>query len=156
MLIADSVEKVGMGTQLVDRAGATMQEIVDSIRRVTDIMGEITTASREQTAGIEQVNQAIMHMDQTTQQNAALVEEAAAAAASMQDQASSLVKVVSLFKIDNAAQMGRAPPSRMAAPASAKVLPIAVKAKKPEVPALKAPTTRQLTQATSGGDWEEF
>jgi methyl-accepting chemotaxis protein len=102
-LIDDSVEKVGVGTRLVDQAGGTMDEIVASVRRVTDIMGEITAASQEQTAGIDQINQAISQMDQVTQQNAALVEEAAAAAASLQDQASSLAEVVGGFKLEQAA-----------------------------------------------------
>ena len=101
-LIDDSVEKVGVGTRLVDQAGSTMDEIVASVRRVTDIMGEITAASQEQTAGIEQINQAISQMDQVTQQNAALVEEAAAAAASLQDQAGSLAEVVGGFKLERA------------------------------------------------------
>ena len=99
-LISDSVDKVDVGAKLVDRAGATMQEIVDSVKRVTDIMGEITAASQKQSAGIDQVNQAIMQMDQVTQQNVALVEEAAAAAASLQDQAGNLVQVVSVFTLD--------------------------------------------------------
>ncbi len=99
-LINDSVEKVDAGSRLVDQAGATMNEIVDSIRHVTDIMGEITSASRDQTSGIEQINQAISQMDDVTQQNAALVEQAAAAAASLQDQASNLQQVVGIFKLD--------------------------------------------------------
>jgi methyl-accepting chemotaxis protein len=99
-LIGDSVEKVDQGAKLVDQAGATMEEIVASIRRVTDIMGDISAASREQTVGIEQVNQAIGQMDQVTQQNAALVEEAAAAAASLQDQAGELLQVVGVFQLD--------------------------------------------------------
>ena len=101
-LIDDSVEKVGVGTRLVDQAGSTMDEIVASVRRVTDIMGEITAASQEQTAGIEQINQAVSQMDQVTQQNAALVEEAAAAAASLQEQASALAEVVGGFKLEQA------------------------------------------------------
>jgi methyl-accepting chemotaxis protein len=99
-LIGDSVEKVELGTKLVDQAGVTMNEIVDSIRHVTDIMGEITAASQEQTSGIEQINQAISQMDEVTQQNAALVEEAAAAAESLQDQAGNLSQVVGMFKLD--------------------------------------------------------
>ena len=99
-LIDDSVGKVNTGSQLVAQAGSTMEQIVSSIRRVTDIMGEITAASHEQTLGIEQVNQAISQMDGVTQQNAALVEEAAAAAQSLQDQAGSLAQVVSIFKIE--------------------------------------------------------
>ena len=99
-LINDSVENVETGSKLVMEAGSTMGEIVDSIRRVTDVMTEISAASIEQGAGIEQVNQAVSQMDQVTQQNAALVEEAAAAAASLQDQAYTLTKQMSNFKIE--------------------------------------------------------
>jgi methyl-accepting chemotaxis protein len=98
-LIDDSVDKVGAGSDQVAEAGKTMQEIVASVRRVTDIMGEIMAASQEQTTGIEQINQAISQMDQATQQNAALVEQAAAAAGSLQEQAGSLVQAVSVFKV---------------------------------------------------------
>jgi methyl-accepting chemotaxis protein len=100
-LIGTSVAKVDAGAALVDEAGATMGEILDSIQRVTGIMGEISSASDEQTRGIEQINHAIAQMDQVTQQNAALVEEAAAAAASMQSQTSSLADLVSVFKLDD-------------------------------------------------------
>lgn len=103
-LIEDSVEKVNTGSVLVDQAGATMEEIVASIRRVTDIMGDIANASHEQSAGIEQVNQAISQMDQVTQQNAALVEEAAAAASSLQERAVELVDVVAVFRLCGDAQ----------------------------------------------------
>ncbi|GAA4356528.1 methyl-accepting chemotaxis protein [Variovorax defluvii] len=99
-LIDDSVDKVDTGSALVSEAGRTMGEVVDSIRRVTDIMGEITAASHEQTQGIEQINQAITQMDEVTQQNAALVEEAAAAASSLQEQAGKLAKVVGVFRLD--------------------------------------------------------
>jgi methyl-accepting chemotaxis protein len=99
MLIDDSVEKVGAGTKLVGQAGVTMDEVVSSVRRVTDIMSEIANASQEQSAGIAQVNQSIIEMDSMTQQNAALVEEAAAAAQSLQDQAGELARVVSIFKL---------------------------------------------------------
>lgn len=99
-LIDDSVGKVDAGARLVDHAGSTMQAIVESIKRVTDIMGEITSASQEQASGIEQVNQAIVQMDDVTQQNASLVEEAAAAARSLQDQAGDLSQVVSVFKLN--------------------------------------------------------
>ncbi|WP_075792765.1 methyl-accepting chemotaxis protein [Massilia putida] len=99
-LIAASTADVNAGTKLVDRAGATMSDVVDSIRKVSDIVAEITSATQEQTGGIEQVNQAIGQMDHVTQQNAALVEEAAAAAASMQDQAAKLAEVVSVFKLE--------------------------------------------------------
>jgi methyl-accepting chemotaxis protein len=100
-LIGDSVDKVAAGSKLVGEAGSTMDEVVASVRRVTDIMGEITAASLEQSAGIEQVNQAIAQMDQVTQQNAALVEEASAAAESLQDQAANLSQVVGVFRLDD-------------------------------------------------------
>jgi methyl-accepting chemotaxis protein len=99
-LISDSVSKVDAGSKLVDQAGATMHEVVDSIRKVTGMMTEIAAASQEQTAGIEQVNQAIVQMDDTTQRNAALVEEAAAASQSLQEQASKLAQLVGVFKIN--------------------------------------------------------
>ncbi|WP_459618391.1 methyl-accepting chemotaxis protein [Bordetella sp. 2513F-2] len=99
-LIEDSVSKVGTGSQQVERAGATMQEIVASVKRVTDIMGEISAASEEQSSGIDQVNRAVSQMDEVTQQNAALVEEAAAAAGSLQEQAQRLAEAVSVFKIN--------------------------------------------------------
>jgi methyl-accepting chemotaxis protein len=99
-LIDDSVGRVDTGSKLVAQAGSTMTEVVDSVKRVTDIMAEIMAASEEQSAGIEQVNQAISQMDNVTQQNAALVEEAAAAAASLKDQAVKLEQTVSVFKID--------------------------------------------------------
>lgn len=100
-LIGASVERVDTGGRLVAQAGTTMDEIVESVRRVTDIMAEISSASQEQSAGIEQVNQAITQMDEVTQQNAALVEEAAAAAASLQNQAEQLAETVGSFKLDN-------------------------------------------------------
>lgn len=99
-LIGDSVKNVTAGTKLVGQAGATMDEIVHSVKRVTDIMSEITAASQEQTSGIEHINQAIAQMDVVTQQNASLVEEAAAAAESLQDQAGNLARLVSIFKLD--------------------------------------------------------
>src|SRR5450830_886869 len=98
-LIDDSVEKVDTGSKLVEHAGATMNEVVISVKRVTDIVGEISSASQEQATGIEQINHAITQMDQVTQQNAALVEQAAAAAASMQTQAASLAQLVSVFTL---------------------------------------------------------
>jgi methyl-accepting chemotaxis protein len=99
-LIDDSVDKVDTGSKQVDQAGATMNEIVTAVKRVTDIMAEIAAASNEQSAGIEQVNRAITQMDAVTQQNAALVEEAAAAAESMQEQVTSLDVAMNTFKLD--------------------------------------------------------
>ncbi|HYP85635.1 methyl-accepting chemotaxis protein [Variovorax sp.] len=107
-LIDDSVGKVHAGSQLVATAGRTMEEIVESVKRVTDIMGEIASASQEQTSGIEQINQAITQMDQVTQQNAALVEEAAAAAASLQEQAGGLSQAVGTFRLERAEEQAAA------------------------------------------------
>jgi len=101
-LIVDSVGKVDAGTRLVNMAGTTMQEVVDSVKRVSDIIAEISAAGQEQSAGIEQVNMAVTQMDQVTQENAALVEEAAAAAQSLEEQAGMLVELVSVFKVDAA------------------------------------------------------
>ncbi|MCH1988874.1 methyl-accepting chemotaxis protein [Achromobacter xylosoxidans] len=98
-LIEASVSKVAEGAGQAENAGTTMQEVVASVKRVTDIMGEIAAASQEQAAGIEQVNRAVSQMDEVTQQNAALVEEAAAAAGSMQDQAHALVRAVGVFRL---------------------------------------------------------
>jgi methyl-accepting chemotaxis protein len=100
-LIVNSVEKVDRGSRLVDDAGHTMDEVVDSVSRVTHIMSEITAASQEQGAGIAQINDAIIQMDQVTQQNAALVEQAAAAAAALKDLAANLTRVVGVFKLND-------------------------------------------------------
>ena len=118
-LIGDSVEKVEAGTALVDRAGKTMEEIVTSVKRVTDIMAEISAASAEQSAGIEQVNQAITQMDDVTQQNAALVEEAAAAAESMEEQAHQLAGLMSTFRLSGESRSS----SALAAPRGRAALP---------------------------------
>ncbi|MDD2177662.1 methyl-accepting chemotaxis protein [Acidovorax sp. D2M1] len=99
-LITASVERVEQGTALVDKAGATMTEVVSAIRRVTDIMGEISAASSEQSAGVGQVGEAVTQMDQATQQNAALVEEMAAAASALNAQAGELVNAVAVFKLE--------------------------------------------------------
>jgi methyl-accepting chemotaxis protein len=107
-LINTSVERVEQGTAQVDQAGATMTEVVGSIRRVTDLMGEITAASVEQSQGVAQVGEAVTQMDQTTQQNAALVEEMAAAASSLKSQAHDLVGTVAVFKLSQDDVGGRA------------------------------------------------
>jgi methyl-accepting chemotaxis protein len=113
-LIGASVEKVEAGTRLVDQTGDTMEQVVTSIRRVTDIMAEIASASQEQTGGIEQVNQAIGLMDESTQQNAALVEESAAAASALQDQAARLAGMVNVFRLDAQAAAPAAAPRSLA------------------------------------------
>ena len=158
-LIDDSVTKVDTGSKLVNEAGATMEEIVNGIRRVTDIMAEITAASAEQSAGIEQVNQAINQMDQVTQQNAALVEEAAAAAEALQSQAGNLAQVVSVFKLDqNQAHRPAARPARTAMPAPASQRPAPAPAPAARTAVAAPPARKQLNsaQATTGDDWEEF
>jgi len=151
-LIDNSVAKVGVGSQLVDQAGSTMSEVVDSIRKVTDIMVEITTAGQEQSQGIEQINQVIIQMDNVTQQNAALVEQAAAAASLLQNQAQSLTEVVSVFQLGGGNERA-VPPALHAIPA-------------PPAPALSASKvvatggkSLALTKAAPRGssdNWEEF
>ncbi|WP_422847469.1 methyl-accepting chemotaxis protein [Acidovorax sp. M14] len=114
-LIHASVERVELGTTLVDKAGATMNEVVSAIRRVTDIVGEISAASSEQSAGVAQVGEAVMQMDQATQQNAALVEQSAAAADSLKVQAQQLVQAVAVFRLADMASSA-APVPRVGAP----------------------------------------
>nr|WP_314623472.1 methyl-accepting chemotaxis protein [uncultured Noviherbaspirillum sp.] len=154
-LIDNSVARVETGSRLVNEAGATMQDIVDSVSRVTDIMSEISAATQEQTAGIDQINQAISQMDQVTQQNAALVEEAAAASEAMQDQAARLANVVSVFRIAGS----EAQPATTALPQPDRkpAAPVPVRrtsGSQPAVTHAKAPQAVAATQA--GGDWEEF
>ncbi|WP_426076927.1 methyl-accepting chemotaxis protein [Janthinobacterium sp. PSPC3-1] len=115
-LIDDSVDKVGAGNKLVEQAGATMQQVVDSVQRLSGIIGEITDASEEQRVGIEQVNEAITQMDQVTQQNAALVEEAAAAANAMQEQAQQLSQSVQVFRLQDAGAAAARPAAMHASP----------------------------------------
>jgi len=148
-LIGDSTDKVTDGYRLVEQAGGTMGEVVDAVKRVTDIMGEISAASTEQSQGIQQVNQAIMQMDETTQQNAALVEEAAAAAESLQDQAASLSQSVSVFRLES----GRAHPKLISS------LAASTPRARPALPA-PARTQRKVVQPRvrneSADEWEEF
>ena len=105
-LISTSVSKVQSGTQLVTDAGTTMQEIVQSVRSVVDVIGEITAAASEQSTGIAEVNQSVNKLDQMTQQNAALVEESAAAAESLRDQAAQLADAVAVFKVGHTQRPG--------------------------------------------------
>jgi methyl-accepting chemotaxis protein len=151
-LIGDSVDKVTVGTELVDKAGKTMEEVVNAVKRVTDIMGEITAASSEQSQGIEQVNTAITQMDDVTQQNAALVEEAAAAAESMEEQAQQLSAMMSTFKLSGETRAMRLDSPR---PSVAKRPQIATK---PAVPR-SSNAQRVLPPKpanTDDGDWQEF
>ncbi|MBS0309069.1 MAG: MCP four helix bundle domain-containing protein [Proteobacteria bacterium] len=170
-LIDHSVNTVETGSALVEQAGMRMGEIVDSIRRVTDIMGEITAATQEQTSGIEQISQAITQMDNVTQQNAALVEQAAAASHAMQDQAAKLARVVSVFKLSTgAASAGQSAvvartaqitqTARTARPAQVKQSPKPAAGIAPPAAgtAVAPPRPRAATKqiATAGDDWEEF
>jgi methyl-accepting chemotaxis protein len=168
-LINDSVEKVGAGTRLVDQAGATMDEVVQSVRRVTDVIAEISAASNEQSTGIEQINQAINQMDEITQQNASLVEESAAAAESMQNQASNLSQLVASFKLgaesvqtnlSNAMETARQtikpatrqPQTKTIGRSTSSVMNI-----KKLASAVKVQPTRQFASANaSAGEWVEF
>ncbi|ELX12031.1 methyl-accepting chemotaxis protein [Janthinobacterium sp. HH01] len=165
VLIDDSVEKVDGGSAVVDEAGQTMGLIVTSVQQVADIMAEITSASQEQSLGIEQVNEAISQMDEMTQQNAALVEQAAAAAQSMQDEAATLSASVSVFKLDEAlapAPAARPAVARAATPAAAPrlaaVKPAATKpaAAKPAAKPAAAPKPAAKAKADMGSEWEEF
>jgi len=173
-LIGDSVEKISRGSKLVGQAGVTMEEVVDSVKRVTNIMSEIANASAEQSAGIEQVNLSIIEMDGMTQQNAALVEEAAAAFQSLQDQAAELQRVVSIFKLAEGEEPAVETPAA-AAPATVATRAVVVRpspaaAKKPvRKPAAKpaaanqedgageaSSTSKKVAAAAASDDWEEF
>jgi len=151
-LIDNSVEKVEIGTKLVDDAGKTMEEIVNAVKRVTDIMSEISAASAEQSQGIEQVNQAITQMDEVTQQNAALVEEAAAASESLQEEAQNLSRSVSVFKMDG---MGGRSTAVAAAPRAAARAPAHSPAKKHAAPT-KPKALPAKAGKPEGEEWEEF
>ena len=155
-LIHDSVERVQNGTQLVDRAGQTMQDIVSSVQRVADIVGEISSASTEQSAGIAQVGEAVTQLDKTTQQNAALVEESAAASESLKHQAGRLLASVASFRLD-----GRG----SAVPASAPAVPVAkAPAAAPRRPvagpgkpaAAGRPRQNPKPAAEADGEWSSF
>ncbi len=174
LLINASVERVAQGTSLVDRAGSTMNEVVTSIRRVTDIMGQISHASDEQSLGVSQVGEAVTQMDQVTQQNAALVEEMAAAASSLKAQAQDLVQTVAVFKLDGGSQSAMTALTNTAKvrahPPKANTfkgldrrgdgVPQGAAARGHSAPASRAapsPSPRPAaTTATSDADWETF
>ncbi len=171
-LINDSVDRVEMGNALVDKAGATMTQLVDSVRRVTDIMGEISAASKEQSDGVSQIGEAVTQMDQVTQQNAALVEEMSAAASSLKTQASDLVQTVAVFRISGHAQPATpstystpsapsAPPARTLAarPATPSAPGTAPRKAAPQAasrPAKPAPARTEVATAGGSDDWESF
>jgi methyl-accepting chemotaxis protein len=166
-LICASVERVEQGTVLVDQAGATMAEIVCAIKRVSDIVGEISVASAEQSAGVVQVGAAVTQMDQTTQQNAALVEESAAAAHSLSQQAQNMVRAVAVFRLshDDGQRAARAPEPRAESPRTDNVKTVApVERRGPNrarnvvrpafARAAEAPSEAPLKSGTD--DWESF
>jgi methyl-accepting chemotaxis protein len=179
-LIGTSVDKVDAGTRLVAEAGQTMSEIVGSVQRVSDIIGEITAASGEQRDGISQVNTAVSQLDQMTQQNAALVEQSAAAAESLKDQAVRLAQVVQVFRLSGTARPALASPSVKSSPALpapahsaskpiGKVTAVRTASAPPQLPAPKrpskqvpaakaAPQSKPVAAAAAGdeGDWESF
>ena len=161
-LIGNSVAQVSIGSQLVDQAGVTMTDIVDSVREVTSIMSEISAASQEQTAGIEQINEAITQMDTVTQQNAALVEEAAAAAGALQDQAQGLLRAVSIFELGSQAQAA-APARPVAARSKALAPPRRIVAAAPTraAPGKSSDHSKNASKAASktaskADEWESF
>ena len=159
-LINDSVVRVEQGTALVDQAGVTMTEVVSSIRRVTDIMGEISAASNEQASGVAQVGEAVTQMDQATQQNAALVEEMAAAGSSLKSQAQDLVQAVAVFKLAQGQGSFSSSKPHVAAPHSPPMRiaqakkDVAKAAKKPD--ALNAPAPTARSSKANGDEWESF
>lgn len=155
-LIGDSTDKVQSGSALVGRAGTTMDEIVQAVRRVTDIMGEISAASEEQSGGIEQVNRAVVQMDEVTQQNAALVEEAAAAAGSLEDQTRQLQAVLSGWKVASSSARSfaaQAEPQVKARAAVSKSKTVTKSAARPAQPAANAAASAAATAnaVTAGG-----
>jgi methyl-accepting chemotaxis protein len=166
-LIGNSVEKVDAGSKLVEQAGTTIGEVVASVKRVTDIVGEISAASHEQSTGIEEVNRAITQMDEVTQQNAALVEQAAAAAASLQEQAARLAQVVSIFTLSNAGEetafnQAAAAPVIARAPVNITPrLPALTSKPSPAKPAASKPGVKAKPVLAHAGDvssdeWEQF
>ena len=149
-LINASVERVEEGTALVDKAGTTMAEVVSSIQRVTNLMGEISAASNEQATGVAQIGEAVASMDQVTQQNAALVEQMAAAASSLNTQANDLVQVVAVFKLDGSHHTPQANPMG----GSMRQLP---QAGKTVFKALAKPvTTAKAKPASEDDNWATF
>jgi methyl-accepting chemotaxis protein len=147
-LIGDSVQRVEAGSRLVNEAGATMVEVVDSVGRVSGIIAGIMAASEEQSAGIEEVNRAIAQMDQVTQQNAALVEESAAASAAMRDQAGLLARTVGAFRLRETPAQAGVPATRVAAPA--------VTVKPGKASGITPVRASASLPARSGAEWQEF
>ncbi|MFZ6726860.1 methyl-accepting chemotaxis protein [Undibacterium sp. MH2W] len=174
-LIDNSVDKVDSGARLVDQAGIAMNNIVTSIQKVNDVVGEISSASQEQSSGIEELNRAIFQIDESTQKNAALVEEAAAASTSLEQQANRLTSVVSIFKLksvvrDNVAKVHPQPPVNKVSRGMKSPRPISSAESIQSVPVAKQNVSKNLDVATlpksksidheepsaHGNDWDEF
>ena len=157
ILINNSVERVAQGTTLVDQAGTTMTEVVTSIKRVTDIMGEISAASSEQSQGVSQVGEAVTQMDQVTQQNAALVEEMAAAASSLRNQAQELVQTVAVFKLAPGQEGAYSVPAARASITASAAKPPAKTSKVAAKTTPKLASPGRDSGAKAGNDeWESF
>jgi methyl-accepting chemotaxis protein len=146
-LIADNVQRVEQGTSQADQAGATMSGVVTAIQRVTDLMGEISEASSQQSAGVSQVGQAISQMDQATQQNAALVEQSAAAAESLRAQAQQLVQSVAVFKLGLTGGMGSRAQAATAPPMVQEVVPAPTRLSRPPAPTYPAVERRSAVRS---------
>ncbi|WEN14581.1 methyl-accepting chemotaxis protein [Rhodanobacter sp. AS-Z3] len=154
-LINESVEKVQAGSELVDQSGTALADIVDSVKKVTDIVAEIAAASQEQSTGIDQVNRAVMQMDEVTQQNAALVEEASAAARAMQDQAGELQRQMTFFRLDGTAEAALLPLAVVASSAAPRVASLPRKAAAGQGAEASRPASAKAA-ASSSGAWTEF
>jgi methyl-accepting chemotaxis protein len=154
-LIGESVDKVDAGAKLVDAAGQTMQEIVASVKRVSDLIAEIAAASHEQSSGIGQVNTAVTQMEQVVQQNASLVEEAAAATESMKSQAAALLQTVARFQLGDAAGVPVAPVASVAPPAPQPAIP-PIRVRREALPPAEGLPLRAAAGRAPAGEWKEF
>ncbi|WP_018873527.1 methyl-accepting chemotaxis protein [Thioalkalivibrio sp. ALJ16] len=154
-LINDSVERIGEGSKLVDNSGKALEDIVDSVKKVSDIIAEIAAASEEQSTGLDEINKAVTQLDEVTQQNAALVEEAAAASESLDDQSRELLDLMSYFKGERAAAAGSAM-QKPRSPAPARPGGSDLKRPASAGGGARRPAPAPTRQADSGEEWEEF
>jgi methyl-accepting chemotaxis protein len=160
MLIGDSVNRVNSGSQLVEQAGTTMKEVVESAQRVAEVISQITDASREQASGIDQVNSAVTHMDQSTQQNAALVEEVSATAAAMTEEVGAMMQAVNAFNLGEMVlqptfEAGFHQTATNTREAEAVDRPAVRPPNRPAISVLPRPTRRSQEQP-QGGEWKSF
>ncbi len=159
-LIEDSGTKVEEGTRLVDESGKTLEEIVVAVKKVTNIVAEIAAASQEQSVGMEQVNKAIMGMDEMTQQNAALVEEAAAAAEAMGGQAQDLNRQVAFFNVGESGEQSAKPATERRTPdrpfSGEKAKHNTVETQAPEADSQSQLAPKKVAGGGGDGEWEDF